>query len=64
VGKTELYVGKKEKKIVSRYKREENKVLTIKKYLRKINFKGDKTNYRDVTGLKRGLTVWNGDWRE
>jgi hypothetical protein len=57
-------VGKKEKEILSRYKREENKVLPIKKYLRNINFKGDKTNYIDVSGLKKGLTIWNGDWRE
>lgn len=46
---------------MSRYKTDENKGLRIEKYFRKIKFKGDKNNYRDVTVLKRGRRAWNGD---
>jgi len=34
---------------------DENEILQIKKFLRKIEFKGDKNNYRGVTVLKRGV---------
>ena len=40
--KTVFDMGKKEQEIVSRYKTDESKVLRIKKYFRKINFKEDK----------------------
>lgn len=53
-------MGKQEQVILSRYKKDENKVLRIKTFLRKMKFKGDKNNYINVTVLKRGRRAWKG----